>query len=191
MSITHDDHPSDRSRSGETSRELCRACGGNGVVKIHHGVSVCPQCDGDCWEPSAASSLNSISGETPLLDRVKDYLRGAIRPQSVAAVTCEGPWDRGRRSGLQEALNAINAEEQKSAAASSLNGETREQIMREAMERHERALGVVRAIDAIVNAEPFADVDSIAVTDIVEHALKAEYSRAQRSGQSATERERP
>ena len=33
--------------------ELCRVCGGNGVVKIFHGVSVCDHCHGRCYEPAA------------------------------------------------------------------------------------------------------------------------------------------
>lgn len=32
-------------------RELCSVCGGNGVVKIPGGVSVCDHCHGDSWEP--------------------------------------------------------------------------------------------------------------------------------------------
>lgn len=30
---------------------LCHQCGGNGVIKIHHGVSTCPRCSGRCYEP--------------------------------------------------------------------------------------------------------------------------------------------
>lgn len=30
-------------------RPLCATCGGNGVVKIPGGVSVCPGCHGECW----------------------------------------------------------------------------------------------------------------------------------------------
>ncbi len=33
--------------------ELCSECGGNGVLKIHHGVKMCPRCGGECYEPSA------------------------------------------------------------------------------------------------------------------------------------------
>ena len=33
---------------------LCTKCGGNGVVAIHHGTSVCPRCDGRCYEPESA-----------------------------------------------------------------------------------------------------------------------------------------
>jgi hypothetical protein len=39
-------------------RRLCAACGGNGVVKIPGGVSVCDRCHGDCWEPPAAVREN-------------------------------------------------------------------------------------------------------------------------------------
>lgn len=31
-------------------RELCRECGGNGTVRLVGGISVCPRCQGDCWE---------------------------------------------------------------------------------------------------------------------------------------------
>jgi hypothetical protein len=36
-----------------SERELCQRCDGNGTVKIYHGVSVCPHCKGECWEPVA------------------------------------------------------------------------------------------------------------------------------------------
>ncbi len=32
---------------------LCHKCGGNGVIRIHHGVSICPRCSGRCYEPGA------------------------------------------------------------------------------------------------------------------------------------------
>ena len=38
----------------DSLRELCSVCGGNGVVKIPGGISVCPRCDGECWEPLEA-----------------------------------------------------------------------------------------------------------------------------------------
>jgi len=37
-----------------TERELCRECGGNGVVKIPGGISVCPRCAQSCYEPAVA-----------------------------------------------------------------------------------------------------------------------------------------
>lgn len=33
-----------------TERELCNTCGGNGVLKIHHGVTVCRDCEGGGWK---------------------------------------------------------------------------------------------------------------------------------------------
>ena len=45
--------------------------------------------------------------ETEVLDRVVAYIKGAMRPQNIATAASEGPWDRGRRAGLQEALNSI------------------------------------------------------------------------------------
>lgn len=47
---------------------------------------------------------------TEAIDRVREYIRHAMRPHSIAQAVSEGPWDRGRRSGLQEALNAIDHE---------------------------------------------------------------------------------
>ena len=32
-------------------RDLCTTCGGDGVIAIRHGVSTCPRCKGDSWEP--------------------------------------------------------------------------------------------------------------------------------------------
>ena len=41
-------------------RQLCEACGGNGVVKLFSGTaqigtSVCPACHGDCWATRPAA----------------------------------------------------------------------------------------------------------------------------------------
>jgi hypothetical protein len=48
---------------GETprprERELCRRCEGNGVVKIPGGVSVCPRCHQDCYEPAVQASIGA------------------------------------------------------------------------------------------------------------------------------------
>jgi hypothetical protein len=52
-----------------SNRELCSRCSGNGVVKIHHGVSVCPHCHGECWEPPAAiqSRADALAGKLQLV----------------------------------------------------------------------------------------------------------------------------
>jgi hypothetical protein len=50
-------------------RELCAHCGGNGVVKLVGGVSVCPRCRGECYEPGCSrcaaqsSRLRSLEQE--------------------------------------------------------------------------------------------------------------------------------
>ncbi len=42
------------SSSRRWTEVLCTRCGGNGVIKIAHGVSSCPHCDGRCYEPEPA-----------------------------------------------------------------------------------------------------------------------------------------
>ncbi len=44
------------SESKRWTEVLCTQCGGNGVIKIHHGTSVCPRCDGRCYEPEESPS---------------------------------------------------------------------------------------------------------------------------------------
>jgi hypothetical protein len=48
--------PPERVSEGK-ERKLCSRCEGNGVIKIHHGVRVCPRCQGDCWEPAASPAV--------------------------------------------------------------------------------------------------------------------------------------
>jgi hypothetical protein len=52
--------------------ELCRECHGNGVVKIHHGVSVCPRCRGRCWEPASPLGPSAGEGWQPIETAPKD-----------------------------------------------------------------------------------------------------------------------
>jgi hypothetical protein len=44
------------------------------------------------------------------LERTREYIRTAMRPESVKAACYETAWDRAERSGLKHGLNAINAE---------------------------------------------------------------------------------
>ncbi len=37
-------------------QQLCSVCYGNGVIKIHHGVSTCDHCGGSCYEPPSVRS---------------------------------------------------------------------------------------------------------------------------------------
>ncbi len=56
--------PPERVSEGK-ERELCSRCEGNGVIKIHHGVRVCPRCQGDCWEPAARPAVEPREEPTP------------------------------------------------------------------------------------------------------------------------------
>ena len=40
------------------AKDLCSQCGGNGVINIPGGMSECPRCDGDCWEPLARKAVS-------------------------------------------------------------------------------------------------------------------------------------
>lgn len=44
------------------------------------------------------------------LERVREYIRIAMKPESVKAACCETAWDRAHRDGLKHGLNAVNAE---------------------------------------------------------------------------------
>lgn len=52
-----------------SDRALCATCGGNGVVKIPGGVSVCDDCDGECFarppylHPKIAARLTQLRDE--------------------------------------------------------------------------------------------------------------------------------
>jgi hypothetical protein len=97
---------------GETprprERELCRRCEGNGVIKIPGGVSVCPRCHQDCYEPSAPAS----PGPTPE-GRVDVVFRGltAGAPDSEAARLMAITGEFGRRRLVQPAALTGGTEE--------------------------------------------------------------------------------
>jgi hypothetical protein len=55
------------------------------------------------------------------LEKTRDYIKTAMRPTSIAAACSEGIYERAHRSGLQHALNAINAEFDKPEALASLS----------------------------------------------------------------------
>lgn len=52
----------------ESPRELCKHCNGNGVVKINHGVSVCPQCKGYCWVATLRAVAAPVGETMPDLE---------------------------------------------------------------------------------------------------------------------------
>jgi hypothetical protein len=53
-------------------RELCAHCGGNGVVKLVGGVSVCPRCRGECYEPGCSRCAAQSSRLRSLEQRLRD-----------------------------------------------------------------------------------------------------------------------
>ena len=58
------------------------------------------------------------------IERVEIYIKGAMKPQNIAEAASEGPWDRGRRAGLQEALNSLHHELANVLARLPVEGET-------------------------------------------------------------------
>jgi hypothetical protein len=59
-------------------RELCAHCGGNGVVKLVGGVSVCPRCRGECYEPGCSRCAAQSSRLRSLEQRLRD-LEGYVQ----------------------------------------------------------------------------------------------------------------
>lgn len=53
-------------------RELCSACGGNGVVKIPGGISICNRCDGDCYKSVESSGASQAGAAAPGVERLID-----------------------------------------------------------------------------------------------------------------------
>jgi excinuclease UvrABC ATPase subunit len=58
-------------------RELCDHCGGNGVVKIHHGVSVCPACHGSCYSEMLSVALEQQHALLAQLAKLEAQLAAA------------------------------------------------------------------------------------------------------------------
>jgi hypothetical protein len=101
-------------------RELCAHCGGNGVVKLVGGVSVCPRCRGECYEPGCSRCAAQSSRLRSLEQRLRD-LEGYVRQAACAHETrlggndylvlcndCGLVWDY-RREGPADALRRAAA----------------------------------------------------------------------------------
>lgn len=76
-----------------SERELCKVCGGNGVVKIPGGISTCDRCKGDCWDPSPARSLRS-----GLEELITEWRNLATRLDSVHATMGLGWWECAKQA---------------------------------------------------------------------------------------------
>jgi len=108
-----------------TKRELCKRCEGNGVIKIHHGVSVCPRCDGFCYE-SKVIDVHDASRPSPTFEDAakvvtpyigKDYARGYADGRAEAKAERDEAWTRVEqaetdlarlRAGIQALFSFIN-----------------------------------------------------------------------------------
>jgi hypothetical protein len=62
-----------------SERELCQQCGGNGTLNIRHGVTVCPRCKGDCWEPKTCPNCEAAERKLAAAER-----REAEKDQRIA-----------------------------------------------------------------------------------------------------------
>ncbi len=103
-----------------TERALCSECHGNGSVRIPGGVSVCPRCDGRCWEdPALLIHLQAVLIPLWRGDEITPELRMMAR----------GLWER--------VADAQDAEQQPCAGCAALRAE-----------RDEAQLALGRAISA-------------------------------------------
>ena len=66
-----------------TERVLCLRCDGNGTVKIRHGVSVCPRCNGGCWEIQPQTQQRPCAGCAALREALLENMT-EIRQQAGA-----------------------------------------------------------------------------------------------------------
>ena len=98
--------------------DTCPTCAGLRAELTHLRILAGSESD---WAAFYRSKLAALEAErqalTAALDRTREYIRTAMRPSSVAAACSEGLWERAHRSGLQHALNAIDAEFGKAEAA--------------------------------------------------------------------------
>ena len=54
---------------------LCSECGGNGVVNIPGGISVCPSCNGECYESPLQVMVHDLSARYSFLSDWNEFLR--------------------------------------------------------------------------------------------------------------------
>ena len=78
--------------------------------------TACEECLSAIAAALAAAHAEGRAEGLKALDAVDAYLSTTMWPTSIENACAEGIWDRARRSGLQEARNAIAAEREKAAA---------------------------------------------------------------------------
>lgn len=76
-----------------SQRELCNLCGGNGVMKIHHGVSVCPRCRGDYYEPPEAMSREAEAAWEWVKARTDPWTGLDVDNRDCHCLFCQGEWE--------------------------------------------------------------------------------------------------
>lgn len=69
-------------------RALCRKCCGNGVVKIPGGVSMCPRCDGRCYESDAQCDKCWDTGYVHDADGMEDNCSCGALARAAMTDTC-------------------------------------------------------------------------------------------------------
>lgn len=105
--------PLSEGEMGQTDgRELCAECRGNGVVKIKHGIKVCPSCNGHCWacpEPATpqppATTIETRTDTIERLIRERDEARAQVdRAEKQAA------YNAAVAASLADQVNELLAE---------------------------------------------------------------------------------
>ena len=106
---------------------LCQSCGGNGVVKIHNGVSICPRCEGRCYEPVDAPpwGKSEYPGDVapPLHEQLATAEEEVLRLHKAARTLAEKwrkdadntqehhvslTWAHGLRTSLRSCADALD-----------------------------------------------------------------------------------
>lgn len=83
-----------------TTRALCLCCEGNGVIKIPGGVSLCPRCDGDCYDPRVCRSCDALTARVQALEAALRWLVALHHGVGMAGGSPEpGEWEAALEAG--------------------------------------------------------------------------------------------
>jgi hypothetical protein len=80
--------------------QLCGACGGNGVIPIPGGVSVCPHCEGTCYEPIPAPE--ALVSERTVREFIGWLSADIDELHAVDVPRLADSWHRFKRTHLRE-----------------------------------------------------------------------------------------
>jgi hypothetical protein len=112
----------------QQERELCHRCEGNGLISIPGGVSVCPRCRGEYYEPQVDSlaTVTALEAERDEARRERDKFSEAMQTFAKDFASAESAL-----ATLQQQLRALEGEIAKACdTAMRMNIPTRELVGR-------------------------------------------------------------